>query len=718
MNEKKGKSKFDYEIEEFHNAFHNMKDKKIALYGTGRMTATLVAGVGDYQIIGLCDRDESLIGKEVYGKPVLSRKQAEEQADLLVINTDATYWNAIYKRIQDWNIPIYFRNGVRAFLEVKEDKENPYWQKSLNELKSVVQSYEVISFDIVDTLLIRKVMSPFDVFRIVELRLQSQYGEIDFCGVRKRATSMLEQPTYDEIYAKISETSGWDLETVETAKRLEQEIEKSLLVARNDVAGLCNEIMQEKEVYFVSDMYFTKETLWELLTINGINAKREQIIVSCELRKDKKSGELWQWYKDDVVKERRALHIGDNLKSDVDMPRKYGIESYYVMSVNEMLEHSSIKDIVPNIVSVQSSLAMGMVCAKVFNSPFALNASFGKLVFHDNREAGYVLLGNLVYNFMLWLINNAKADGVEQLLFVAREGYLLVPQYQHMRKLLEDTNAPKGIYLEISRRAIWGASIENIEDVYEIATFPYGGTCKEFLKDRFGVAAEDEDLDNKRMAEVQSDPKQLRAFVEKYADVILSALLTEKTNYKTYTDGMNLGERIGVVDSLWYGSTQYYLSKFLKQKVHGYYFTACLDESNRYIYQNDMKGCFQRKEDLSGKECSVFRNSKFMEAFFTAPNGMLICINSDGTPKHSEPMSNQLNYSVRLDMQEGILEFFFDMVKLQNRLGLMERLNDELFSDELFDVLMNNGFEPTEEMKKGFYFDNKILNDRESRIWE
>ena len=69
-------------------------------------------------------------------------------------------------------------------------------------------------------------------------------------------------------------------------------------------------------------------------------------------------------------------------------------------------------------------------------------------------------------------------------------------------------------------------------------------------------------------------------------------------------------------------------------------------------------------------------------------------------------------------MQEGILEFFDEMVLFQKKLGLEMCLGDEVFADELFGVLMNTGFEPTEEMKKGFYFDNRILDDRESRIWE
>lgn len=71
------------------------------LYGTGRMTATLLNRIKDFQIIGLSDRNGCVNGKEIYGLPVLEKEEVERQADLVIINTSATYWGTIYKRIKD-----------------------------------------------------------------------------------------------------------------------------------------------------------------------------------------------------------------------------------------------------------------------------------------------------------------------------------------------------------------------------------------------------------------------------------------------------------------------------------------------------------------------------------------------------------------------------------------------------------------------------------------
>ena len=69
----KAKTKFDYEIEDFEFAFSDKKELKMAIYGTGRMTATLLSRLQEFNIIGLLDRDNTLIGKEMYGVKIIIR---------------------------------------------------------------------------------------------------------------------------------------------------------------------------------------------------------------------------------------------------------------------------------------------------------------------------------------------------------------------------------------------------------------------------------------------------------------------------------------------------------------------------------------------------------------------------------------------------------------------------------------------------------------------
>ena len=80
-----------------------------------------------------------------------------------------------------------------------------------NKLKKTLMTFDVISFDIFDTLLYRKVESPLDVFRIMSLEMQFN----DFQNVRKNAENIVRERndaltgsrecTLDEIYTVLNE---------------------------------------------------------------------------------------------------------------------------------------------------------------------------------------------------------------------------------------------------------------------------------------------------------------------------------------------------------------------------------------------------------------------------------------------------------------------------------------------------------------------------------
>ena len=131
-----------------------------------------------------------------------------------------------------------------------------------------------------------------------------------------------------------------------------------------------------------------------------------------------------------------------------------------------------------------------------------------------------------------------------------------------------------------------------------------------------------------------------------------------------------------------------------------------------------MRGCFPGKKELDGKHSSIYKNAAFIEAFFTAPNGMLECIEDDGSRRYAENKQNQLNFDVRLDMLAGIQEFLEEMIEICDQYQIDIKEEDIYFVDKLFGLLMNNGFEPTVRMKNSFYYDNGILDHKEMPIWE
>lgn len=67
--------------------------------------------IPDFNVVGFMDRDQDKIGTLIYGLPILKKEDAEEKADLVIINTVESYWKIIFARIQDIQLPVYYRNG-------------------------------------------------------------------------------------------------------------------------------------------------------------------------------------------------------------------------------------------------------------------------------------------------------------------------------------------------------------------------------------------------------------------------------------------------------------------------------------------------------------------------------------------------------------------------------------------------------------------------------
>lgn len=715
------KTKFDYEIEEFKKAFWDKKDKKIAIYGTGRMTATLLSQIEGFQIVGLLDRDENLIGTERYGVDIISKEKAENIADLVIINTAETYWNTIYMRIKTWKLPIYFRNGKLASENENQNSLiDEYWSTSYSELKQKISEYEIVSFDIFDTLLMRKVFLPSDVFILIEKKIQFILGiHINFAELRRQAAAVLNNPTLDEIYLKLQELTGLDDILVNKIKRCEWETDLQLIAFRKDMIELCQETMKLKEVYFVSDMYYPARLLKEILHTNGLEVDENHIIVSCDHKMNKEDGTLWAYYNKKVLHNKKGLHVGDNKKADCVVPQRYGIDTYFVRSAYEMLMHSSLKNVLASVDSLSASITMGLIQTSICNSPFALNRQGGVISFDDETVAGYCLFGNFCYSFLLWLMKNSIEDCLEEIFFFARDGYLLIEQYRYMQELLKDIKLPEAVYLDISRRAIMNASIETPDDIYEVAAFPYSGnSLSAFLQDRFRTKINDPEIESISVMNVQKDDKKLSEVLQKYIDKIYDNTQIERRNYCKYLSTLNIKSEIGIVDSWLYGNTQYYFGKLIKKRMHGYYFCACLDKDNKCFQNQDMKACFQKNDDITGKDSAILKNSIFVEAFFTAPNGMLICMDSEGRGVYEEEMTNQKKFGIRRKMQSGILQFIRDILFIQKWIPFEQLYPDTIFAEQLFGCFMNNGFVPSEEMKQSFFYDNGILNHNEVPIWE
>lgn len=726
------KSKYEIEIEKFRHVFSEIKNKRVAIYGMGRRSATLLPGITDFNIVGVLDRDESNVGKELCGIKVISIKDVSTDADVIIINSDPSNYEIIYKRIaKDVIVPVYYADGRLACLSDKDTsyEQNEYWQSSYQELKDKIDKVEVVSFDIFDTLIMRKIFSPEDVFRLLEEKVRVELKlDCEIANVRAQAASMCgSYATINEIYQYIKQQTNLIDKNIIDIMQLEKDIDIDLCITRRDIADLYEYCLTcGKEVYLISDMYYTLQDIKRILDKCGVKVPDdEHIWISCEKKADKVSGSLWEKYSKLVSKDIRCLHIGDNKTGDAKNPVIYGIDSYYIMSAKDMLMKSSISELASSVNTVSDSICLGLVAAKLFNSPFALCSTNGKVSYDDSEIYGYCVYGPLLEKFLIWLYYNSRKDGIDKLLFFARDGYFLEKDYKVVSELLNDGYEQDWCYLPISRRLIYMATMENEDDFKRVVAFPYVGTFAEYMKSRFGIIVTEVTSEyNNRQINAVGDSKDILEWIQPYKDEIIKKAKRERENYLRYlkTDGdMQKGLTYGTVDLGYYGTNQYYLQRLTGIKTKGYCFYACLGKDNVYISDISMTGCFQYGDDYTAEKSIVRKKNMYIETFITAPHGMISYIDNQGKMICKPDGKSQEYFDIKEKVNCGAVDFIVNYINIYKAVlavnskehkKLMQDRRESL-EDNLFCNVLNGICNVSNDILEGFYFDNDFVGGKE-----
>ena len=169
--------------------------------------------------------------------------------------------------------------------------------------KEVPYTEKTVSFDIFDTILGRRVQNIFDI-------VEKEFPYPGFKEIRESYFG-----TIDEIYNQI----GTQIESEICKKLLEFEIEKEI---KNTYLILPNYNKIKDGDILISDMYYTEPILRKILEAAGFN-KNVKIYVTPN---GKYLGTIWNT----ILKNHSIeYHFGDNIHSDVTVPKKYNITTYH-----------------------------------------------------------------------------------------------------------------------------------------------------------------------------------------------------------------------------------------------------------------------------------------------------------------------------------------------------------------------------------------------------
>ncbi len=710
---------YQQEAERFKAIFSSFVDKKIVLYGIGRFSSTLIPRVNDtFNIVGLMDRDKDNIGKWIFGLPVLSLEEAEKQADCIVINTTSTYWQTIFKRIKTSKIPVYFLNGKKASMDdgIASTETNSYWNVNFEDYKKLGDEADVVSFDLFDTLLMRMCYLPTDVYALAsEIANEKLETAIDYSNVRRDIRITLSE-NYNWNSLKKALVNRYDSVIAGILLDAELEAEYRLCVPRKFMCDYCRDLISEgKDIYIVTDMYLPKEFILKLLRKLGLsNIPHENVWISGEIGVAKQDGELWKLFVDKVVRGKKVVHFGDDKIADVKMAENVGITPCYIMSGRAMLSSSNLAKIDSKIVSLYESIIVGLILATLFDSPFTLNPTKGRISLNTCQNIGYIAYAPILVTFLLWLQNETQKAGMKRLFFFARDGYFLERDYKVLCDVFKEHNVPETHYLYISRQAVWIASISSEEAFDDILSKPYVGSFENYMKNRWDI-----DVDERTSIINSQDMGQfdnlleLKDKLEPYMDEIKDKVRKDRENYLSYLNGLNIGDDCGFVDQGVHGTIQYYLSQILSRPLKSWNIVA---QEDVFSDGNKQYSCY-RGPDKSGYISPLAENIIFIETFLTAPYGMVRRVDENGNRISDESSKSQEYFADKELVNDGIEQFMRDLADVFGKKPFIDR-NDREFMAELLMLIYQGGSIFKREAVRSFIYENPTMHMGESSVFD
>ncbi|MCQ8278408.1 hypothetical protein NFI95_08075 [Acetobacteraceae bacterium KSS8] len=310
---------------------------------------------------------------------------------------------------------------------------------------------DLVTIDVFDTALTRSLDSPADLFAEVERRLRGEIGAVadGFAPEREAAERAArlsaqalhgaEEIDYEAILDRLpGRLSPWR----GLIRRLELESEADALLPVPDLLELTRALAEAGTRFaFVSDMYLPRPFIEARLEAAGFGLGAG-VFVSSETGATKATGRIWP-----VLAQRfagaRILHIGDDAHADIDRPRDFGIATLPYLRARS--SRRTALPLSPASLPFSRARRAQVLLSRADPDHDPSDAAFW-------RELGAVWGGIVLTGFVRWLEQQVARHRIEQLLFCARDGWLILQAWRDSGAAAR--TGIDGVYFEVARRPL------------------------------------------------------------------------------------------------------------------------------------------------------------------------------------------------------------------------------------------------------------------------
>ena len=139
-----------------------------------------------------------------------------------------------------------------------------------SELIQLIDKNDVISFDIFDTLILRNILKPTDIFKILAIYAKEEFNIDDFYDIRieseknSRNEKNNFECSYDDIYNAINKKIK-NKQYIERLKKRELELELEFCTYNSYMKSIFNYCeKRDKKIFLISDMYLEEDFINKL----------------------------------------------------------------------------------------------------------------------------------------------------------------------------------------------------------------------------------------------------------------------------------------------------------------------------------------------------------------------------------------------------------------------------------------------------------------------
>ena len=463
----------------------------------------------------------------------------------------------------------------------------------------------ITTFDLFDTLITRCYFNPKDLFRELGSEVYNTLGIKNFSDLRisleedLRKTSSLEIK-FDQIYKKIQEKLQLSDKQIDHIKKRELELEFS---SYEPVFKNLEKLKKEKIKIIISDTYFNKDFINEIVN-KILKIKVDHLFISSELGVTKSNGKMYQYVRKELnIKFSNWFHIGDNIQSDYNIPKKIGIKPTLFNDLTSISWKNSVE---PS--TIDESKFFGELSNFLNSEEFEPHEIYFAKTFLP-----------LMFKMIHQIRNFQLKNNFTQILFLSRDGYLFYILYKIMfgGERIKYIYSSRKILLPLASLNKSEFDLEyylknmKADNIYMFFT----GLSFELKSNHLNILA-NQNLSLKKKLN-SSDKKKFKNILVSepiFYDQILKHLLKSKELYINYFADPRVTEnsKVLIFDLGWHGNMQRYLQRILvenKIKIYGYYFDLLTNIENSSKFLKD-------KNTLS----HIYSVS-LLEYFFTSYHG-------------------------------------------------------------------------------------------------